>query len=206
MRMIFLAGLLLAAATGSFAQTAEEFYNEGSRKSFKSYGKEGGAAVADEAIVDLDQAIKLKADYHDAYNLRANMKIQTEDFAGAIDDYSKAIQFSSMTAAYYTNRAHAREKNKDVKGALADMKTVIKLTPKESRAYMNRGEIKLNAGDHAGALIDLNKALELKPDFFAILRRRAAVYRALGKNDLAEADEKIYKEESDKFMERLLKR
>lgn len=195
--------LLLALATAVSAQTAEELYNRASVNSLKSYGKDGAAAAADVAIADLDAAIKLNAAYHDAYNLRANMKLQKGDLDGAVADYSKAISLSAaMTAAYHTNRAHALEKKGDVKGALADMDEVLKLRPKDERAHMNRGEIKMGAKDYAGALKDFDKSLALKPDFLPVRRRRAEAYRALGKAALAAEDERIYKAESEKFLER----
>lgn len=202
MNIPFLIGLLFLIAPLRAQTTAEQYYEQGSVKSLKAYGKDGGPAAADAAIADLDAAIKLKPAYHEAFNLRANMKLEKGDLEGALADYSKAIALSPKTASYYTNRAQAREKKMDAKGALADMAEVLKLRPKDERAYMNRGDFRLNAKDYPGALKDFDKALELKPSFFAVRRRRAAAYRALGKTEAAEAEEKAYKDESEKFLER----
>lgn len=202
MRRALLACLVALSAVPAFAQTAEELYNRASVNSLKAYG-EGGAAAGDAAVADLDAAIKLHASYHDAYNLRANMKLHKGDLDGALADYSKAISLAaSVTAAYHTNRAQLLRKRNDLKGALSDMDQALTLRPKDERAHMDRGEIKMSAKDHAGALKDFNRSLELKPDFLPARRRRAEAYRALGQAALAAEDEKVYKKESEKFLER----
>lgn len=204
MKLMILACLLMSFSSPVLAQTtAEEYYDQASVKMLESYGKAERPAVIDAAIAGFDRAIQLKADYHDAYNFRANMKLEKGDLDGALSDYSKAIEFSSTTASYYTNRASVRAKMKDLKGSFADYDKALALRPINEHAYLERGEIRLNNKDYAGALVDFNKALELKPGFFAVRRRRAEAYRALGENKLADADEKIYKEEGDKFMEKL---
>lgn len=202
MNITILACLLLPLASPSSAQTAEELFNRASVSSLKAYGKEGGPAAADAAVADLDAAIKLRPAYADAFNLRANMKLQKGDLDGALEDYSKAIAFSAaMTAAFHSNRAKLLAQRNDLKGALADMEQALLLKPGDERAYMTRGELKLKAKDAAGALKDFDKSLSLKPGFFAVRKRRAEAYRALGKVEQAEEDEKIYKAESEKFLE-----
>ena len=209
MRIMVLAFLLAASASAAFAQTtAEDFNDAGDVKSFKAYGKDATPEAADAAIADFDSAIRLKADYHKAYNGRANVKLQKGDLDGALSDYSKAIEFGPTVGAYYSNRASIREKMADVKGALADASKAISLTKSTSpstlsRVYLFRGRIRHNSKDHAGAIVDFNKALEVKPDYFAVRGSRAEAYRALGKNKLADADEKIYEEEGRKFEEKL---
>lgn len=201
MKIALIACLLLTAVSAR-AQTAEELFDRASVNSLKAYSADGGPAAAGAAIADLDAAIKLKPGYHDAYNLRANVKLEKGDLDGALADYSKAIALSPKTAGYYTNRAKLLVRRKDAKGALADMAKVLALRPKDERAYMDRGEIKMGARDYAGALKDFDKSLALKPDFLPVRRRRAEAYRALGKTALAAEDDRLYKEQSEKFLER----
>jgi len=206
MKILLLAGLLFPFSSSVNAQTtAEEFFKEGQRKSIQSYGKEGGPAVVDAAIADLSRAIKLKPDYHDAYNFRGNMKAAKGDLEGAADDYSKAIELSTATAAYYGNRASVLKKKGDIKGALADRKTVIKLRPKDGRGYMERGELLVELEDYKGALADFDKGIALAPELYVIRQKRAKAYRALGQKDLADADEKRFAEEKAAFFEKLLR-
>lgn len=209
MKIMVLAFLLTASSSAVFAQTtAEDFQKAGDLKSWKAYGKDATPEAADAAIVDYDSAIRLKVDYHEAYNGRANMKLQKGELDGALSDYSKAIEFGPTVGSYYSNRAKLREKMADIKGALADSSKAISLAKGKSPSYLSlvylsRGEIRLNNKDYAGAIVDLDKSLEVKPDYYAARGLRAKAYRALGKNTLADADEKIYEDEGRKFEEKL---
>lgn len=204
MKNLILAALLPAFTSSVNAQTtAEDFYKQGERKAFASYGQDAGPAVREAAIADLSRAIELKPGYHDAYNFRGNMKLEKGDLDGAVADYTLAIEFSSATTAYYANRASALRKKGDLKAALADRKTVIKLRPKDGRGYMERGELLFELKDHKGAVADFGKGIELAPDLFVIRQKRAKAYRALGRNDLADADEKAYEEKKAAFFEKL---
>lgn len=206
MKIMVLALLLISASSAAFAQTtAEDFYKAGDLKYWKVATKEAPPEAADAAIVDYDSAIRLKADYPEAYNGRANVKFQKGDLDGALSDYSKAIEFSSATAVYYANRASLREKMKDIKGALSDSGRELALSKVKYRAYLNRGRIRLGSKDYAGAIADFNKSLELKPGFLGAHASRAEAYRALGKNDLAAADEKMVEEGDRKWEEKLSK-
>lgn len=199
-----LLGLLLVSfATSAFAQTtAQEYYDRGRTKSISKNSSEIDAALA-----DLSMAIKLKPDYHEAYNQRANTKLLGKgDLDGALADYTKAIELNPKTielnpifAAYYTNRANIRAKLKDFTGALADCDKAIELSPESFRHYLDRGTIRLEQKDYPGAIEDFTKAREVAPNNFAALKPRAEAYRALGQITLAEADEKKYAEELKKI-------
>ena len=56
------------------------------------------------AISDLNQAIKIKPDFADAYNGRAVAKYKLGDNQGAIADYNQAIQIKPDFAKAYYNR------------------------------------------------------------------------------------------------------
>ncbi len=90
MRTIIVAWLMLAAATASSAQTsAKEFFDSGHKKSFEAYGKDATPEAADAAIADFNEAIKLQADHHEAYNFRANMKFHKNDLAETDEKIAK---------------------------------------------------------------------------------------------------------------------
>lgn len=190
---------LLLIATAAYSQTtAEEYTDQAFMKAIR-----GNPGDTDSGIEDASMAIKLKPDYHEAYNQRANLKLNKDDLDGALADYNKAIQYGPKVANYYANRAAVREKKKDVAGALSDSSKAIVLAPKNHHNYYERGKIKLRNKDYAGAIIDFDKTLALKPDYFAVRKPRAEAYRAQGKTKLADEDERIYAEESKKFFEKL---
>lgn len=199
MKTILLMLSILFIAPSGFAQTsAEEYKDQAFMKAIR-----GLPGDIDSGIEDASMAIKLKPDYHEAYNQRANLKLNKDDLDGALADYSKAIQFGPTVANYYANRAAVREKKKDIPGALADSGKAIALAPKNHHNYYERGKIQLRNKNYAAAILDFDKTLVLSPDYFAARKLRAEAYRALGKNKEADADEKIYTEESKKFFENL---
>ncbi len=199
MKTIFLVfSLLLIALPVSAQTTAEEYKDQAFMKAIR-----GNPGDIDSGIEDASMAIKLKPDYHDAYNQRANLKLSKDDLDGALADYSKAIQYGPKVANYYANRAAVREKKKDIVGALADSSKAIALAPKNHHNYYERGKIKLRNKNYAAAILDFDKTLVIKPDYFAVRKSRAEAYRAQGNNKLADEDERIYSEESKKFFEKL---
>ena len=124
----------------------------------------------------------------------------------SLDYYEKQTYYSYIQAFlknYYGNRAQVREKKNDISGALADSDKAIALAPKNHHNYYDRGNIRLHSKDYAGAILDFNKTLALKPDYFAVRKSRAEAYRGLGKSKLADADEKIFEAESQKFFDKL---
>lgn len=196
--LLFIVSLLCMACPVYAQTTAEEFNDRALMKAIR-----GDPGDLESGIEDASTAIKLKPDYHEAYNQRANLKLSKGDLDGALADYTKAIQFGPSVANYYANRAAIREKKKDIAGALADSGKAITLAPKNHHNYYERGKIQLRNKSYAAAILDFDKTLVIKPDYFAVRKSRAEAYRALGKNKQADDDEKIYAEESRKFFEKL---
>lgn len=86
-----------------------------------------------------------------------------------------------------------RQKNKyDL--ALADYGKVLEINPNDSRIYFLRSKVYFEQKNYDKAVGDLTDVIRLKPDDKEAFFERASVYRILGKNDLAEADSKKYRE------------
>ena len=73
----------------------------------------------------------------DYYN-RGNAKGNSQDYKGAIADYTKAIELNPNFAAAYNNRGNAKSDLQDYLGAIADCTKAIELNPNYAYAYNNR--------------------------------------------------------------------
>jgi tetratricopeptide (TPR) repeat protein len=93
-------------------------------------------------------------------------KYNTEDYSGAILNYSKAIEINPKNLYYYYNRGSAKLNSDDYIGAINDFTKSIELNldPKGGAgAYQRRGTAKFYIKDNAGASADFSKAIELDP-------------------------------------------
>jgi|GEM_PF-2607497 len=71
-----------------------------------------------EAIIDIDQAIKLSPgpDVHLLYELSGELKIEIGDYVGAIKCYDKIIEMNRHVATDFFARAHAKKEIGDLQG------------------------------------------------------------------------------------------
>ena len=78
--------------------------------------------------------------------------------------------------------------------AVEDQTSAIEIYAKEDYRspynYFERGELYFLKGDYENAERDFSEVVRLKPDFEKIYAKRAEAYRKIGKNELAEADER----------------
>ncbi|MEG4272554.1 MULTISPECIES: tetratricopeptide repeat protein [unclassified Microcoleus] len=128
------------------------------------------------AIENFDRAIKLKPNYANAYNNRANVRHELADDAGAIEDYTNAILLNPNCAGFHRNRGIISCKLGDYRGARADHTRAIQLNPNNDQAYNSRGFARLQMGDVPGALKDFTQAIELNPDYALAWNNRGDVY------------------------------
>jgi tetratricopeptide (TPR) repeat protein len=119
----------------------------------------------DGAMIDLDEAIRLKPDYALAYSRRGVVKQRKGDSDGAITDINKAIELNPELPHTYINRGLIRSAEKDYDGAIADYNEAIRLNPAFALAYNNRGNECYDKGDLNGAISDYNEAIRLNPDY-----------------------------------------
>ncbi|XP_037553806.1 small glutamine-rich tetratricopeptide repeat-containing protein alpha [Nematolebias whitei] len=102
------------------------------------------------------EAERLKSDGND------HMKV--ENFAAAVEFYSKAIALNPQNAVYYCNRAAAYSKLGNYAGAVQDCERAISIDPNYSKAYGRMGLALSSLNKHAEAVGFYKKALELDPD------------------------------------------
>jgi tetratricopeptide (TPR) repeat protein len=147
---------------------------------------------------EYDQAL---ADYTAAHRLNPNEPAMvssigayyhaTRDYERAIIQYNEAIRMGSNSAITYQNRGAAYYMLGDYDKAISDCDAAIKIKP-ISEAFTTRGDAYRQKGDNTRALNDLNESIKLNPNYAFAYNIRAAVYRAQGRNDLADADTATY--------------
>lgn len=144
----------------------------------------------DKAIADYTKAIEIDPQNASAYNNRGLAYYYKTEYDKAIADYTKAVVINPKYAGAYNNRAFVYWNMKgEGDKAVVDYSKVIEINPKDAKAYYNRGFTYYNnKREFEKAIIDFSKAIEIDPKYHGFYTFRALAYRAIGKNDLAEAD------------------
>ena len=162
---------------------AEAYYNRGCAKS-----KLGEFA---DAVLDYDEAIRIKPDFAEAYSNRGNVKIQLKQTHEALADFDEAIKIKPNYADAYNNRGNAKIQLKQTHEALADFDEAIKIKSDYAKAYNNRGGTKIYLNQLAEALIDIDEAIRIKPYYAEAYANRAEAKFRLGIIDESRLDFKI---------------
>jgi tetratricopeptide (TPR) repeat protein len=123
-----------------------------------------GAADIDEKLRCYSEAIRLKPDFAEAFNIRGFVRQSKGDLEGALKDYNEAIRLEPDSAEAFINRGFARYRKGDLEGAIKDYDEVIRLEPDFAGAFCNRGVARSDKGDLEGAILDYNEAIRLRPD------------------------------------------
>jgi tetratricopeptide (TPR) repeat protein len=154
-----------------------------------------------DAIVDLDESIRVNPNNVDAYSARASAKCKLENYQGAIYDYNQLIAISPQSY-YYGKRASIRKKLGDYQGASEDRKQEIilrindcnqeiALCPDNYTYYYRRADLKRDLGDYQGYFDDIKQVktlvidsctrrIALDPNDFEAYSSRANAKRDLG--------------------------
>ena len=115
----------------------------------------------EEAIVDYDEAVRLRPDYAEAHNNRGNVHHALGRYEEAIADYDEAIRLQPDDATAYNNRGKAHANLGWYEEAITDYDEAIRLQPDYATAYYNRGNAHADLGRHEKAITDLETAAEL---------------------------------------------
>ncbi len=96
------------------------------------------------------------------YTSRGESKAVSEDYNGAIADFSKAIEIDPNNVRSYFGRGLAKAQLADYKGALVDYSKAIEIEPDNAEAYVGRGALRLFfLRNKYEACLDFSKAGDL---------------------------------------------
>jgi tetratricopeptide (TPR) repeat protein len=142
----------------------------------------------DGAILDYNEAIRLKPDYAFAFLGRGTARRVKGDLDGAIQDDTEAIRLKPDDAVFIGERGIARKLKGDLDGAIHDFSESIQLKPDDAREFDYRSEARLAKGDIDGAIQDCTVAVRLKPDFAECFNDRGVARQDKGDLDGAIQD------------------
>ncbi len=110
---------------------------------------------------DLNEAIRLKPDYAEAYSIRGYVRLGAGDKQGGMTDLNEAIRLKPDYAEAYSIRGFARVTSGDHPRGMNDLNEAIRLKPDYVQGYMMRGMAKVGLRDKHGGLDDLRRGAEL---------------------------------------------
>jgi tetratricopeptide (TPR) repeat protein len=138
------------------------------------------------AVRILDSDIDNKKNLFASYELRAEVKSFTGDFAGAFIDLSKAIEIDPTKGGLYQRRADIRLiLNQPVAEVLADLDLAIVNGVKHETVYAARGSARSTTGDIDGSIADYKVALAMRPGYAQPTIGLASAYRRKGDDEAA---------------------
>jgi tetratricopeptide (TPR) repeat protein len=141
------------------------------------YGMRGNARIAlsyrhenkdilneQKMLADYDRAISLNPQDSISLFLRSNLKIDNEDYRGALADLDRLVALKPNSSAAYYYRSYLKQHHlKDFAGALTDYDRLVELNPKDPKVYLNRGLLQeQDIHNFQAALVDYNRVLEIQ--------------------------------------------
>lgn len=167
----------------------KEYLADGYNERANNYKNKGNYKSA---IADYNTALSLFTS--SIYlNNRGNCYMSMGDNESALTDFNRAIATNAKEPEPYYNRAKVYSSQKLYNKAIADLNVYVGLNttniPFLADGYQNRGLAYFNLNNFDQALKDATKAIELDPTAAARFTVRASIYRKLGKESLAKADE-----------------
>jgi tetratricopeptide (TPR) repeat protein len=136
------------------------------------------------ALADVNEAIRLYQEHHhefyEIFCLRGRIRIDLEDFAGAILDLTRALSLSPKGRLAHFLRAMARELNDDLVSAIDDYSEVIRLRPHDAVAFDSRGDLYRRQGHLEQALADFSEAIQINPSEWLFHYHRGLVWATKG--------------------------
>ncbi len=127
----------------------------------------------DEALLTMNDLLRLYPRFEDGYAARASLNLQREDTVAALEDVDKAIKLNRSMVNPFLIRADIESNRGNWEAALSDMEEAVKLYPEEPGFYINRAYLRYNTDNYLGAMSDYNYALQLDPNNIAALFNRA---------------------------------
>ena len=163
------------------------------------YQKRGAAYFKlnnfESAIDDFSRAIELDSNNDFLYSSRGDVYLEMGNPQKALEDLNKAVEIEE-NEYNFANRARIYKELGYFDAALQDISKAITLNEANNsdlaqyfEGHFERAEIYMEKGDYNRAVQDYTVEIEKDPTFIEAYERRAAAYRALGMESLAQSDE-----------------
>lgn len=142
----------------------------------------------EQALADMDEAIKLQPQYVGFFINRAFLRYNLDDYFGAMADYDYALQLDPVNQVALFNRGLLLSEVSDNDKAIVDFNRVLQLDPKNYRALYNRALLYFNTHNYTNAINDISQVIEAFPDFATAYTLRSEIYCQMGNMRRAAAD------------------
>ena len=129
------------------------------------------------AIIELDEAIRLDPNDVKAYNIRGNAFDEIGAFESALADYDQAIRIDPNNPAIFRDRAILWRRQGALDKALIDLDRAIRFSFGSANLYCERGVVWSEKGRRDRALADFSRAAEIDLDFVTAYLSRDVVMR-----------------------------
>jgi tetratricopeptide (TPR) repeat protein len=139
-------------------------------------GKEYEAAIA-----SFDQALKIKPDYHQAWNLRGIALWNLGRLEEAIASFDQALKIKPDYHDAWNLRGIALDDLGRLEEAIASYDQALKIKPDYHDAWNLRGIALWNLGRLEEAIASYDQALKIKPDYHQAWNNRGIALRNVGR-------------------------
>jgi tetratricopeptide (TPR) repeat protein len=125
------------------------------------------AQAVDAAIRDFTEAIRLRANYHEALRHRAALNYVTGHPDRCLEDLEAGLRIDPDDSSALFDLATYHQRTGNPEKALGFFARALEIDPENFRALNNRASLKMERKDYAGARSDLERALRISPDHLA---------------------------------------
>lgn len=122
----------------------------------------------DDAIVALDDALKMDPDLAIAYSRRGRALAMKGDFTKALADHEISLKMDPTDARNFGNRGRTHLDRLEYDKAIADFDQAIRLNPKDASQHFERGKAYLAKAELDRAITDYTTAIDLDPTKTAV--------------------------------------
>ncbi|MBS0262529.1 MAG: DUF1549 domain-containing protein [Planctomycetes bacterium] len=158
-----------------------------------AYQRRGAVYLAknelDNALKDLDEAVRLSPNVPEILCDRAYVLAQKKDSAKALADVDLALQLQPGFPKALLRKGQILLAQGTFDKAIENFNEAIRLKEDHPSAYCYRGYALAGRGEYSEAIKDFTKAISLDPDMAEAYSGRSQVYKKIGKQREAKADQ-----------------
>ncbi|NEP55774.1 MAG: tetratricopeptide repeat protein [Symploca sp. SIO2G7] len=137
------------------------------------------------AIASYDQAVKIKPDYHEAWNNRGISLDELGRYEEAIASFDQAVKIKPDYHEAWNNRGNSLYNLGRYEEAIVSYDQAVKIKPDYHEAWNNRGNSLYNLGRYEEAIVSYDQAVKVKPDYHEAWYNRGISLRKLGRYEEA---------------------